>query len=58
MGLFKKLIKGAVDTALLPTDIVRDIILPDADMGARTTERLAKLVEDAEKAYEELEDDS
>lgn len=57
MGFLGKLVKGVIDTALLPIDVVKDV----ATMGGLITEqekpytmqRGDKIVEDLEKAGEQ-----
>lgn len=63
MGLFdalKKLGGAAVDTALLPVDVVRDLNPLSDDTGVfdGTARRLRKIDRELEEAYEEtFEDD-
>jgi len=61
MGIFMKLVKGAVDTVSLPVDVARDVVslggALDEKKDSYTEDRLRKIKEDAEKAYKELEED-
>ena len=60
MGVIGKLIKGAVDTALLPVDIVKDF----ATLGGSITEedepytiqKVKQLIENAQDIYDGLDD--
>jgi len=62
MGLFDsftKLVKATVDTALLPVDVIKDVVtLGGAVEGkqAATPKRLEKILEDLQEAYDEIDD--
>lgn len=58
MGFFGKLIKGALDTVLIPVDIARDVVTGDwiNDDGGNTVKRIKKVVEDVEEAGEDAAD--
>lgn len=54
MSILKKLVKSVVDTALVPKDVVEDILfLGD---GNATEERLKKIKQALADAYEELDE--
>lgn len=59
-GMFGKLTKAAIHTALLPVDVAVDVVTMgralDGDEPA-TLERLKQIVEDIEEAAEEAGDD-
>ncbi len=64
MGFLKKLIKGAVDTALVPVAVVKDVVtlggvLTDRDMPGDETyteSAIRKVGKDAKNLYNELEE--
>lgn len=55
MSFFGKLVKGAIDTVLLPVDVVKDLTFQsDIDVGkSDTCKRLNKIVNDIEEAGED-----
>lgn len=61
MGFFRKLIKGGIDTALLPVDVGKDILTLgglniDKDEPA-TVERAKKIKKALDDAYDSLDED-
>lgn len=60
MGFFKKLMKATVDTAMVPVEVVKDVVtLGGVCVGDRiesyTVERAKRICRDLEEAYEELD---
>ena len=54
MGLFGGLVKGAIDTVMLPVDIVKDVVHEDRDDKGRS--RARRRVDDLDADLEEVLD--
>lgn len=60
MGFLGKLVKGVIDVALVPVDVVKDVVTMGGAMTGKqepyTVTRAKKVIEDVEKAGEDAGD--
>lgn len=59
MSFFGSIAKAAIDTAMIPVEVVKDVatlgsLLSD-DSGSYTKERAKRICEDLEDAYDDLD---